>query len=62
MPADYDDAIAELERMRDRVRTIRTLSRKPKSNGNPRYVAFSNVVSNLTKAIDDLQPEARGRE
>ena len=56
--ADYRAVIAELEQMRERVRTIRTLHCDPKSNANPRYLALSNVVSNLSKAIDDMSSEA----
>jgi len=45
--------------MQKRVRTIRTRHCEPKSNANPRYLALSNVVSNLTKAIEDMQMERR---
>ncbi|WP_299442250.1 hypothetical protein [uncultured Phycicoccus sp.] len=55
--ADLEAAIAELELVRERVRTIRTLHCEPKSNQNPRYLALSNAVSNLTKAIDDMKSD-----
>ncbi|MGF9760887.1 hypothetical protein AAII07_37450 [Microvirga sp. 0TCS3.31] len=59
MSGDIQDAVHELQAMRERVRAIRTLLCEPKSNANPRYLALSNVVSNLTKAIEDLEAEAR---
>ena len=58
MASDNDATIAELEKMRERIRTIRTLHCEPKTRENPRYFALSNVVSNLTKAIDDMKSEA----
>jgi hypothetical protein len=57
MTTDYDAIARELRAMRERVRTIRTQSCEPKSNANPRYLALSNVVSNLTKPIEDLENE-----
>jgi len=57
MADDYRAAIVELQQMRERVRTIRTLHCEPKSNTNPRYLALSNVVSNLTKTIDDMKAD-----
>lgn len=60
MSGDYRDAAQELKVMQEeRVRAIRTRYCEPKSNANPRYLALSNVVSNLTKAIDDIEAEAR---
>ncbi len=44
--------------MRERVRTIRTLHCDPRTKENPRYHSLSMVVSNLTKAIDDMKCEA----
>lgn len=41
--------------MQERVRSIRTRLCEPKANMNPRYLALSNVVSNLGKAIEDLE-------
>lgn len=58
MSNDYEDVIRELGTMRDRVREIRTRHCEPKSNSNPRYLALSNVVSNLTKVIEDLESES----
>jgi hypothetical protein len=58
MVDDYRAAIVELQQMRERVRTIRTLHCEPKANTNPRYLALSNVVTNLSKAIDDMTSEA----
>jgi hypothetical protein len=49
--------LAELELMIDKVRRIRTRNCEPKSNTNPRYLALSNVVSNLQKAAADMRTE-----
>lgn len=57
MTTDYDAIARELRAIQERVRTIRTQCCEPKSNANPRYLALSNVVSNLGKAIDDLEAE-----
>lgn len=59
MSNDCPDAIDELRDMQKRVRTIRTRHCEPRSDANPRYLALSNVVSNLTKAIEDMQMERR---
>ena len=55
MTTGYDAIARELRAMQERVRAIRTQCCEPKSNANPRYVALSNVVSNLTKEIEDLE-------
>lgn len=52
---DYTDAIDELRAMQERIRAIRTRCCEPKSNTNPRYLALSNVVSHLTRAIEDME-------
>jgi hypothetical protein len=52
---DYEADVAAVERMAEEVRRIRTRTCEPKSNQNPRYLALSNVVSNLMKAIDDMR-------
>lgn len=57
MANDIRTAIIVLQQMRERVRTIRNLHCEPKSNTNPRYLALSNVVSNLTKTIDDMKAD-----
>jgi hypothetical protein len=57
MTTGYDAVTRELRDMQDRVRAIRTQRCEPKSNANPRYLALSNAVSNLTKAIEDLENE-----
>lgn len=57
MTTGYDAIARELRAMQERVRAIRTQCCEPKSNANPRYLALSNVVSNLTKAIEDLENE-----
>ncbi len=57
MSTEIQEAVLELQAMRERVRAIRTHLCEPKSNANPRYLALSNVVSNLTKAIEDLEAE-----
>ena len=54
---DYTLAISEMKTMQERVRAIRTRHCEPKSNANPRYLALSNVVSNLSKAIEDMEAE-----
>lgn len=60
MASDVDDAIGELRAMQERVRSIRTRLCEPKANTNPRYLALSNVVSNLGKAIGDLEGDRSG--
>lgn len=55
MTNNYDGVIDELRAMQERVRSIRTRHCEPKVNTNPRYLALSNVVSNLGKAIEDLE-------
>ena len=57
MSNDYTDAIDELRVMQEQVRAFRTRHCEPKSNANPRYLALSDVVSNLTKAIEDMKRE-----
>lgn len=57
MTSDYADVIDELRAMQERVRSIRTRHCDPKANTNPRYLALSNVVSNLSKAINDMEAE-----
>lgn len=58
MADDYTDAVRELKAIQERIRSIRTRYCEPKSNLNPRYLALSNVVSSLSKAIDDMEVEA----
>lgn len=58
MSGESQDAVLELDAMRERVRALRTNLCEPKSNANRRYLALSNVVSNRTKAIEDLEAEA----
>lgn len=55
MSSEYTDVVGEMRAMQDRVREIRTRYCDPKSNTNPRYLALSNVVSNLTRAIEDME-------
>ncbi|GAB3862618.1 hypothetical protein GCM10028801_28450 [Nocardioides maradonensis] len=57
MTTDYDAIARELRAMQERVRTLRAQCCEPKSNTNPRYLALSNVVSNLKKAIEDVEAE-----
>jgi hypothetical protein len=57
MSNDYTDVVGEMRAMQERVRSIRTRFCEPKSNSNPRYLALSNVVSNLSRAIEDMQAE-----
>lgn len=58
MSIDSRTSVQELKEMQERVRAIRTRCCEPKSNANPRYLALSNVVSNLTKAINDMETDA----
>jgi len=53
--ADHAEDIARLEAIVEEVRRIRTRTCEPKANSNPRYLALSNVVTNLTKAIEDMR-------
>lgn len=48
--------IEELQRMIDALRRRRE-GCEPKSNTNPRYLHYSNAVSNLLWLIDDLASE-----
>lgn len=57
MTSDYTDVISELRAMQERVRSIRIRHCEPKAKTNPRYLAISNVVSNLGKAINDMAAE-----
>jgi hypothetical protein len=57
MANDYTDVLGEMRAIQDRVRAIRTRYCDPKSNANPRYLALSNVVSNLSRAIEDMESE-----
>ena len=53
--------IERLQRMIDDLRCLRNEC-EPKSNQNPRYLRYSNVVSSLLWIISDLQAEgAQGR-
>lgn len=58
MTNDHTDVIGEMRSMQNRIRAIRTRHCERKSNENPRYLALSNVVSNLTKAIEDMESES----
>ena len=49
--------IERLTRMIEEVRAIRTRTCEPKSNTNPRYLALSNVVTNLKTAVDHMRRE-----
>ncbi|MHA3700653.1 hypothetical protein ACXR2U_00585 [Jatrophihabitans sp. YIM 134969] len=53
----YDTEIAKLHAMVDDIRRIREGTCEPKANTNPRYLALSAAVSNLNKAIADMQAE-----
>jgi len=58
MADDNEADIASLEWMVEEVRRIRTRRREPRANSNPRYLALSNVVSNLNKVIDDMRADS----
>ena len=55
--ASYEADVARLEAMKEEVRGIRNRTCEPKANTNRRYLALSNVVTNLTKAVDDMRNE-----
>lgn len=57
MANDYKDVIGELRGMQQRIRAIRDRYCDPKSNENPRYLALSNAVSGLNRAIAHMQDE-----
>jgi hypothetical protein len=48
--------VEQLQRMIENLRRLRN-SCEPKSNQNPRYLRYSNAVSNLLWIISDLQAE-----
>jgi hypothetical protein len=48
--------IEQLLRMIDDLRRLRN-GCEPKSNQNPRYLRYSNAVSNLLWIVSDLQAE-----
>jgi hypothetical protein len=54
---DYSGDIVKLERFAEEVRRIRTRTCEPKTNTNPRYLALSNVVTNIRKAVADMRSE-----
>ena len=55
----YTDYISELQRMQDRLRTIRDMLCDPKNNTNPRYHSLSSAISQISRAIADMQNEDR---
>lgn len=55
---DYADAIGEMRSMQDRLRAIRDRYCEPKSNANPRYLALSNSIAGINKAVSDMEAEA----
>lgn len=52
---NFETDLNRLTTMIDEVRTIRTRCCEPKANTNPRYLALSNVVTNLRLAVEDMQ-------
>jgi hypothetical protein len=56
---DYDDEIAELRRMQDRLRVLRDRLCVPKNDTNVRYHGLSLAVSGINRAIADMEAEAR---
>lgn len=57
MSTNHAEIITELKATQDRIRRIRSLVCEPKVNTNPRYLALSNVVTHLGRAIADLENE-----
>jgi hypothetical protein len=58
MRNDYADVIGEMRSMQDRIRAIRERYCDPKGNQNPRYLALSNAVAGLNRAVADMQAES----
>jgi hypothetical protein len=54
---DYAAEVARLQAMLEEIQRVRTRVCEPKSNANPRYLALSNAVTNLRKAIADLRAD-----
>jgi hypothetical protein len=54
---DYAAETAQLESIADEIRRIRAKTCEPKTNSNPRYLALSNAVSGITKAVADMRSE-----
>ena len=57
MPDPYAEPIALIREIQERIREIRFRYCEPKSNSNPRYLALSNAVAGLNKAICDMEVE-----
>lgn len=57
MANDHSEVISEMQRIQERLRTIRDRHCDPKSNANPRYLALSNAVSALSRVIADMTEE-----
>lgn len=57
MANDYSEVISEMQRIQERLRTIRDRHCDPKSNANPRYLGLSNAVSALNRVIADMTEE-----
>ncbi len=55
--AGFEADVESLRQMIEEVRRIRTRTCEPKSNQNPRYLALSNAVTNLSKAVEDMRKE-----
>ena len=53
----YQNEIARLEMCAEEIRRIRTRTCEPKANTNPRYLALSNAVAGINKAVDDMKRE-----
>ena len=58
MTNDYSEVIGDLERIQDRLRSMRDRHCEPKPNANPPYLALSNGFSAFTTAIADIAEEA----
>lgn len=53
----YGEVVKELRSIQERLRGIRNQTCDPKSNENPRYLALSNSVSFINRAIDNMLAE-----
>lgn len=55
--ASFDPEIAYLTSLIDPIRRLRDKTCEPKANSNPRYLALSNAISGINKAIEDMRHE-----
>lgn len=61
MKDEYEDVIAELVRMQERIRTLRARHCDSVASNPRRYRAFSGAVADLNVVIGELQKERAAR-